>query len=111
VTRTEILLIIDSPLEFFPQRVVGDIYHGLHNKAWFKSVTSFEVGGRGYLTDAKEISEEMYQAPSSDADRATVEKMIEKNETLERQLKERTDAFFRVWNECERLRKEVNGGE
>ena len=110
MTRTEILLIVDSALEFFPKRIVGDLYHSLHEKSWFKALTSLEVGDRGYLAEAKEIAEEMYDGPSGEVVQASVDKLIARNEELERQVRERTEAFFRVWNECERLRKEVNGG-
>ena len=111
MTRTEILLVIDSPMEFFPQRIVGDIHHALHDKSWYKQLTSFEVGARGYQNEAQAIADEMYSpSASGDTSPATVEKLMERNEELGRQVQDRTEAFFRVWNECERMRKEINGG-
>jgi hypothetical protein len=110
MTRTEILLVVDSPMEVFPQRVVGDLYHALNQKAWFKGLASLEIGSRDYLKEAKSIADEMYDGPSGEQNRQTLEKLSKRNEELERQVQERTDAFFKVWKECERLRKEINGG-
>lgn len=109
-TRTEVLLIIESPMEFYSQRIVGDIYHALHEKVWYKAVTSFEVGGRGFLKEAKSIAAEMYSEPGNAAVQLNVGNLAERVAYLERTLAERTDAFFQVWAECERLKREQRGG-
>lgn len=109
MTRTEILLIIDSPMEFFPQRIVGDIYHELHDRAWFKQLTSFEVGDRGYLTEAPEIAAEMYPERTA-KEQVSAEHLLEENKQLKKDLSDWTSMYMVLLKKCTKLEKEVNGG-
>jgi hypothetical protein len=110
VPEVKIVMVASGPMEFYPNRIVAHIHEAMKEMPWYRSLTEFTVDGVDYLKDAPDIAAEIYQDQSHAKGPVNADKLVLRVAELERMLDERTDAFFKVWKECERLRKEQRGG-
>jgi hypothetical protein len=108
--KLDIRMTVDGPMEFYPNLIVADIHEAMKDKPWYKSLTAFEVGKTDYIGHASSIAAEIYQEASAARGQVNVEKVMEEKRLLERQVRERTDAYFSLLAKYERLEKEAKGG-
>jgi hypothetical protein len=105
-----IVMVAEGALEFYPNRVVAHIHEAMKDMPWYKALKEFKVNGLDYKEDASNIAAEIYQEGSHGKAPVNTDRMVEQLAETQRQLDERTDAFFKVWKECERLKREQRGG-